>query len=113
MRAYEISEGFRDWFKKEKKSGPQPMNYADIEMIQSVDRKAKDELNYHGEDRQVYNLKSHHNNTRFVYVKYPNNFEMRIYIPSVIAKGFKFRTASELHRIFHKVNEMLQKENGT
>jgi hypothetical protein len=108
MKAYEITEGFRDWFnKKKKKIGPQLMNYADIEMIQSVDRKAKTET------RDVYNLKSRHGNIKFVYVKYPNSYEFRIILPNNTTKRFKFKTASELHKIFYKVAEVIQKQNGT
>jgi hypothetical protein len=109
MRAHELNEDFRDWFNKDKKdaTGPQLMNYADIEMIQSVDRLARSET------EDVYNLKSKHGKMKFVYVKYPNSYEFRIILPNSAVKSFKFKTASELHKIFYSIMDMLEKKNGT
>jgi hypothetical protein len=109
MRAYEIDEGFRDWFSKDKKkvTGPQLMNYADTEMIQSVDRRAE------ANTKEIYNLQSRYGDVRLVYVKYPNNYEFKVILPGNKYKSFKFRTASELHKLFHRFMETLQNKNGT
>lgn len=107
MRAYEISEGFRDWFKKKKPIGPQPMNHADIEMIQSVDGLARNNT------EEVYNLQSRYGKYRIVYVKYPNAYQFRVILPNGNAKSFKFTTASELHKIFYSLMNILEKKNGT
>jgi hypothetical protein len=106
MRLYELDEAFGAWLKPKKTTGPQLMNHADIEMIQSVDRKARPETN------DVYNLKSVHGKTRFVYVKYQHSFEFRVILENNSNKAFRFRTASELHKIFHAVIQMIQNKNG-
>lgn len=108
MRTNEITEDFRDWIgKPEKKTGPQLMNYPDIEMIQSVDRLARSDT------KDVYNLQSRHGKFRFIYLKYPNSYEFRIAFPNGQTKSLRFVTASELHKIFYSIINMLDKKNGT
>jgi hypothetical protein len=109
MRACELNEGFRDWFSKDEQrtTGPQLMNYADVEMIQSVDRLARSKT------EDVYNLTSIHGRMKFIYIKYPNSYEFRIVFPNNTTKSFKFTTASELHKIFYRLMDMLEKKNGT
>lgn len=107
MKISEISEGFADLFKKQKESGPKLMNYADVEMIQSVDRKAKSNT------KEIYNLQSHYGQFRFVYLKYSNLYEFRIIFHNNKSKSIKFNTASQLHKIFQTAIQLIQNKNGT
>lgn len=109
MKACEISEDFRGWFSKKENpdSGPQLMHYPDIEMIQSVDRLARTDT------KDVYNLQSNHGKLRFIYVKYPNSYEFRVVFTNGQSKSLKFTTASELHKIFYSIINVLDKKNGT